>query len=291
MIHRQLHEGQKLNVADLNEMNVLIDRTETELTEVALNIWRAGLVGPPHSHDQKEQAFFVTTGKGIIKAGNQTFAVKPGNLIYIPLGLEHQTIADPAEALQYVLFNIFNRNEKEGHSSFAEHIEKVKDIRRQQADSGRAQVSDAERSVECIRPAKYIADIDKGKKFDFGSNFTRLLLDRTETSGFEVVVVIWPAGNKGAVVAHKEKEQTFFILSGRGIITVGEEQAVVKPGDIVFVPRNTPHTTEATGVELSYLCLNSYCVPTADESFEQMYQRIAPSRIERWKAGDESVGE
>lgn len=291
MIHRHYTEGQKLNVADLNEMIVLLDRTEAELTEVALNTWRAGLIGPPHRHDQKEQIFFITSGNGIVKVGDEIFPVKPGDLVYVPLGMEHQTIAGEHEALHYILFNVFNNPEKEGHGTFAEHIEKVKNIRKQQAETGRATVENAEQSRASNKMPKQIDDLNKGKLYEFGSNTTRLLLDRTETERFETVVVSWPNGNKGAMVAHKEKEQTFFVLSGSGIVTVNEEQAFVKPGDIIFVPRNAPHTTEAKDQDLSYLCLNSYIIETKDASFEDMYHRIAPARIERWKKGDISIGD
>ncbi|HDQ00187.1 MAG TPA: cupin domain-containing protein [bacterium] len=291
MIHRYYNEGQKLNVADLNEMIVLIDRTEAELTEVALNTWRAGLVGPPHHHDQKEQIFYITSGNGIVKVGNETFKVKPGNLVYVPLGMEHQTIAGEHEALHYILFNVFNNPEKEGHGTFAEHIEKVKNIRKQQAETGRATIDNAEQSTSSNKKPKHIDNLNKGKLYEFGSNTTRLLLDRTETERFETVVVSWPNGNKGALVAHKEKEQTFFVLSGLGIITVNEEQATVKPGDIIFIPRNAPHTTEAKDEDLSYLCLNTFVGEIKDGSFEEMYRRISPGRIKRWITKDETVGE
>jgi quercetin dioxygenase-like cupin family protein len=289
MIHRYYLEGQKLNVADLNEMIVLIDRTDTELTEVALNTWRAGLVGPPHSHDQKEQIFYITSGTGMVKVSKENFNVKPGDLIYVPLGVEHQTIANDQEALNYVLFNVFNNPEKEGHGTFAEHIEKVKNIRRQQAETGKASVENAEQSTTSNKKPKHIDGLDKGKIYEFGSNITRLLLDRTETERLETVVVYCPKGNKGAIVAHKEKEQTFFVLSGSGIVTINEENASAKSGDIIFVPRNAPHTTEAKDEDLIYLCLNTYITDMEDGSFEETYNRIPPGRIRRWQEGDKSV--
>jgi mannose-6-phosphate isomerase-like protein (cupin superfamily) len=272
-------------------MIVLIDRTETELTEVALNTWRAGLVGPPHSHDQKEQVFYIISGSGNIIVDNENFSVKQDDLVYIPLGIEHQTIASDQEALHYILFNVFCNPEKEGHGTFAEHIEKVKKIRRQQADSGTSSVENAEQSKASSKKTKHIKDLSQGKVFDFGSNSTCLLIDRTETERFETVVVTWPKGNKGAMVAHKDKEQTFFVISGSGIVTINDEQASVKPGEIIFVPRNKPHTTEAIDENLSYLCLNTYITELKDGSFEEMYNRIAPGRIERWKKGDGSVGD
>lgn len=258
MIHRYYTEGQKLNVADLNEMIVLIDRTEAELTEVALNTWRAGLIGPPHSHDQKEQIFYVTSGTGVIKVGNEIFQVKPGDLVYVPLGVEHQTIAEDHEALHYMLFNVFNNPEKEGHGSFAEHIEKVKSIRKQQAETGKATVENAEQPASSTKKPKGIRDLNNDKLSEFGSNSTRLLLDRTETERCEAVVVFRPKGSKGAIEVHPEKEQTFFVLLGSGLITIHEEQALVRPGDIIFIPRNALHCAEAKVEDLSYLCLNTY---------------------------------
>ena len=260
MIHRYYNEGQKLNVADLNEMIVLLDRTEAELTEVALNTWRAGLIGPPHHHDQKEQIFYITSGNGIVKVGNETFKVKPGDLVYVPLGMEHQTIAGEHEALHYILFNVFNNPEKEGHGTFAEHIEKVKHIRKQQAETGKALVENAERSASSTKIPKHIDHVNKKDVDPLNSTTSRMLLDRAETERLEMVVVSRPKGSKGALETHEEKEQTFFVFSGSGIIKISEEQALVKPGDIIFVPRNAWHCAETKDEELSYLCLNVHII-------------------------------
>ena len=54
MIHRYYKEGQKLDVAGLNEITVLLDRSETELTEIGWNCWRPNLDGPPHKHNDKD---------------------------------------------------------------------------------------------------------------------------------------------------------------------------------------------------------------------------------------------
>jgi len=39
MIHRHYDQGPQLNVENLNFITVIIDRSETSLTEVALNTW------------------------------------------------------------------------------------------------------------------------------------------------------------------------------------------------------------------------------------------------------------
>lgn len=290
MIHKSYKDGEKLDVAGLNEITVLIDRSETELTEVGWNSWRPRLDGPPHKHNDKDQIFYITHGIGKVKLGEESFDVKPGDLAYVPAGLVHQTISSGDEPLSYMLFNIFNDTEKEGHATFAEHIEKVKQIRKQQAESGRYDVENEEVLIH-VKAGKFFNNVYSGKRYEFGSNSTILLLDRNETNRCEFTVVNWPAGNKGAMVAHKEKEQTFFVLKGKGWITIGEETEEVKPGDVIFVPRNTPHTTESADDDLTYLCMNSFILPESDKSFDEMYKRVAPARIQRWKSGSNDVGE
>ena len=41
--------------------------------------------------------------------------------------------------------------------------------------------------------------------------------------------------------AHDE-EETFVVISGKGIMHVADEQAEVGPGDVIYLPRNTHHT-------------------------------------------------
>ena len=290
MICRHYQNGQQLDVAGLNVVTVLVDRSETQLTEVGWNCWRKGLEGPPHSHEAKEQIFHVTDGEGIIVVGPARYAVKPGSLIYVPPMVVHQTIVTGDAPLGYILFNAFLDDSKEGHASFAEHIAKVKEVRRQQAESQQSAVAGAELRAVFDRPGKWVADIHAGRLFDFGSNTTRLILERNEAVRAEVTLVSWPKGSKGAVVSHPEKEQTFFVLAGHGTVTIGDETRPVTVGDVVFVPWKAPHTTEAGDETLTYLCLNTHVIETKEKTFEQMYNRVAPGRIARWKSGDATAG-
>lgn len=80
-----------------------------------------------------------------------------------------------------------------------------------------------------------------------------------------------------------------FIFNPR--VDIGDETKEIKTGDVVFVPRNLPHTTESFDEELVYLCVNGLVFPESDPSFDAMYSRVAANRMERWKAGSDEVGE
>lgn len=290
MINRFYKNGQKLDVAGLNEITVLLDRSETEFSEVGWNCWRPKLDGPPHRHNDKDQIFYITDGVGQVKLDKKAFDVKPGCLVYVPAGTVHQTITTGDQSLCYILFNVFSSQSKEGHATFADHIEKVKQIRKQQAESGNVTV-DNEEVLPDIKAHKFFSDVHNGKLYEFGSNTTTLLLERNETNRVEFALIKWREGKRGAMVAHKDKEQVFFVVAGEGAITVDGVTEMVKPGHLIFVPRNTPHTTEAKNGELTYLCMNSLSESAGDKSFDSMYRRIIGGRMKRFDSGDNSVGE
>jgi len=290
MVNRFYKDGDKLDVAGLNEITVLLDRSETESTEIGWNCWTPQQDGPPHKHNDKDQVFYVTGGVGIIKLGDKEYPAKKGCLAYVPAGLVHQTITTTEERLCYMLFNVFKSSDKEGHGTFAEHIEKVKQIRRRQAETGKTEMEDIEQLTD-LKEHKYFTDVNFGKVYEFGSNTANLLVDRCEANKCELTLVKWLEGNKGAMVAHKEKEQAFFVLEGEGKVTIGDETEEIKSGHLIYVPRNSVHTTEATKGTLTYLCMNGLSEEAEDIDFETMYNRVSQDRIERWKNGSSEIGE
>jgi len=222
MIHRSSTQGQKLDVAGLNEITVLVDRSETELTEVAMNSWSPGLDGPPHAHEHKEQMFFVTAGRGSVKIGSETFPAQPGDLFYLPAGTLHQTINETQQRLEYFLYNGFLDANKEGHASFADHIAKVKETRREQAASQRADVPGA--GIAFNQPGKRIRVAD--------GQPSGILVDRADTQRAEAAYcAIAPSAN--SEIHSADKEQVLYVLSG----SAKSATASIGARDILFVPR------------------------------------------------------
>ena len=63
-------------------------------------------------------------------------------------------------------------------------------------------------------------------------------------SGF---VIIEP---DGSVPLHEhEQEEVYYVLKGRGEMTVGEEVQTMQAVSVVYIPSNTPHTLRNTGTE------------------------------------------
>jgi mannose-6-phosphate isomerase-like protein (cupin superfamily) len=60
---------------------------------------------------------------------------------------------------------------------------------------------------------------------------------------------------------HDDTEQIFYVLDGRGVLEIGEtrEPHPVQAGDLVRIPRHTPHRIECAGPQpLRYLSVDCF---------------------------------
>ncbi|NMB80238.1 MAG: cupin domain-containing protein [Ignavibacteria bacterium] len=156
-----------------------------------------------------------------------------------------------------MLFNVFISKDKEGHVTFADHIEKVKQIRKLQAQSGKSEISEEDSLIEVL-PGKFFNNIVSMNKPELINKHSVTLIPRTDNINLELNLVRRYVGEKNEVEVHDDKEQTFFILEGSGTVTVGTESAFVKAGNVIAIPKNVYHKAEAGNEDLYYLCLNSF---------------------------------
>ncbi len=79
----------------------------------------------------------------------------------------------------------------------------------------------------------------------------RPLIDRTNSAiqKCSLAEEILPPGVAVSRHFHRETEEIYYILSGKGEMTVGNETAGVSAGDAVFIPRDNIHTLKNTGNE------------------------------------------
>ena len=99
----------------------------------------------------------------------------------------------------------------------------------------------------------------------------RPLIDRT-TSGVthcSLAEEMLPPGCAVTPHYHREIEEIYYVVAGRGLMTVGDETREVNAGDAVYVPRGRRHTLRNTGAEPIRLIL--VCGPAffyEDQVFE-----------------------
>ena len=79
----------------------------------------------------------------------------------------------------------------------------------------------------------------------------RPLIDRTTSAITQCSLAeeTLPPGRAVTPHHHRELEEIYYIVSGSGVMRVGDEQQEVFAGDAIYVPRGHTHTLENTGNE------------------------------------------
>ena len=73
---------------------------------------------------------------------------------------------------------------------------------------------------------------------------------------------------------HPRQEEVFYVVSGRGSISVGGELAAIEPGVLVLVPLDAEHQLVNDGDE-TLKVLSAVSPPFAQEEFDEQHQTQA----------------
>jgi len=107
----------------------------------------------------------------------------------------------------------------------------------------------------------FVFSTNKTKHYRFPTHTNDLVMDRAEAATSEVFVVVLEPGEAPPLHQHTDTEQIFYVLEGRGTLTIGEEkqQHPVKVGDVVRIPPSMLHSIEAEGDDpLRYLAIDCF---------------------------------
>jgi mannose-6-phosphate isomerase-like protein (cupin superfamily) len=88
----------------------------------------------------------------------------------------------------------------------------------------------------------YIKKIKKG-----------VLLSKKTSVNLELGVVSRKKGKFTKLGLHKDEEEVYIILKGKGILTLGDQQKVVKAGYIVYVPIGVKHQFKSLSDNFTYI--------------------------------------
>ncbi len=259
MILRNYQKGEQLDVAGLNRITVLLDRSETGLTEIGYNTWPKPLDGPPHRHEDKDQVFLVLEGSGAVRIGETEYPVSRGSMLHLPSGLIHQTINRKTEQLGYLLLNVFNDASKEGHTTFKDHIDKMKQVRRDQADNQDAGYDEgAATTVGVLRKQSYWVDISEGLDTAAETGEMMAFLGKGDTHRFELSALCLSSDQSATFDFSSEIERSYFIFSGSGEADLDGEQCALTQGDLLYVKPGSRVNLTGGESALRVLCLHTH---------------------------------
>ncbi len=106
----------------------------------------------------------------------------------------------------------------------------------------------------------YIYPTEKLKRYRFPTHVNDLVFDRSEARCSEAFVVVLEPGQSPPRHRHEDTEQVFYILEGRGTLTLGDDDAchAVRAGEVVLIPPETWHSIRAECGPMRYLAVDCF---------------------------------
>lgn len=120
----------------------------------------------------------------------------------------------------------------------------------------------------------YVFPTDRTVRYRFPTHTNLLVMDRAEATASESFITVMEPGEAPPLHVHHDTEQVFFVLSGRGRLIVGADEAdqgPIGPGDLVRIPPGTWHKVPCVGDEpLRYLVVDVFPGgrPSAEPTWE-----------------------
>lgn len=87
----------------------------------------------------------------------------------------------------------------------------------------------------------------------------------------KVAVMTKPEGEGPALHEHPNEEQWTLVLEGQMHFILGDEDRIVGPGDLVLIPRNTPHRSRPVNGPATFFTVKS---PAGSGKMDQDYQKV-----------------
>jgi quercetin dioxygenase-like cupin family protein len=108
---------------------------------------------------------------------------------------------------------------------------------------------------------QFVFPTSEVQRYQFPTHINDLVVDRADAKTSEVFVVVIEPGKAPPLHQHDDTEQIFYMLKGRGVLSIGanRKKYPVAPGDVVRIPPRTLHSIQCTGKKpLTYLAIDCF---------------------------------
>lgn len=78
-------------------------------------------------------------------------------------------------------------------------------------------------------------------------------IEYTRNTPSTVKIITVNPGEAFSLQTHHNRDEFWHILSGEGVVTIGDQKIPAQIGDDHFIPRETPHRMEASSSPLVFL--------------------------------------
>ncbi len=106
---------------------LIMDRSEARGSEVFIVEIEPDQSTPSHQHDDMEQIFYILSGRGYLKIGEEEkqYPLQPGNVVRIPVATLHTISCTGKISLRYLAVDCFLEGLPDEEPTWDDHVKQV----------------------------------------------------------------------------------------------------------------------------------------------------------------------
>jgi mannose-6-phosphate isomerase-like protein (cupin superfamily) len=97
---------------------------------------------------------------------------------------------------------------------------------------------------------------------------------KSETAGSILVEQTFQKGGTTNLHIHDQGDELFYIISGNGTATLGDQTVMIGPGDVIFVPKGAVHRIENLGNDEPLTVVFFMDSPELVDQFRGIHERV-----------------
>jgi mannose-6-phosphate isomerase-like protein (cupin superfamily) len=103
--------------------DLVLDRADSQTSEVFVVVLEPGEAPPLHKHDDTEQVFYILEGEGVLRIGSdqKEFAVHPTDVVRIPPTVLHSIRCAGQKPLRYLAIDCFTAGRPKDEPTWDSH--------------------------------------------------------------------------------------------------------------------------------------------------------------------------
>ena len=209
-----------------------------------------------HSHHWHTEVFIILAGRMQRTVNGETKVMGPGSMVYIPPKSTHATRVIGDETAEAIMIYTPAGYEKNYFRRSALTEEQLQDENlvlqmMELADVVPADEIEDNRELQ-VRSNHVFYEAGTSNVYGRETMLSEFMLTAEQSDGmFSIVKETFKPGFDSYRFAHKHEwhSEVFCVLSGQMQWTVNGETRVLGPGDMVYIPPNSPHATKVLGDE------------------------------------------
>ena len=209
-----------------------------------------------HSHHWHTEVFLILSGRMQRTVNGETRVMGPGSMVYIPPNSTHATKVvgnETAEAIMIYAPAGYEKNYFRRGALTEEQLQN-EDVILQMMELADVVPADENESTGELQVISNHVFYDAGSStvYERTTMLSEFMLTAEQSDGrFSIVRETFKPGFDSYRFAHKHEwhSELFFVLSGQMQWTVNGETRVIGPGDMIYIPPQSPHATKVVGDE------------------------------------------